>query len=157
MSGGSIARLGYKVERSQRQRFECCACAFGRQCAYHDHWNAKPPRDLAQSFQAIHARHFQIQRYNVRTKVFNLLKPKSAVHCRSYNFDFAVPGKDLWNQLSHQCRIIHHQDSQFATHAVAPTICNLPSFATTLERFRISTTVPSPRMEAPLTRSVATR
>src|SRR6185437_5671577 len=101
--------------------------------------------------------HFQVQRHHVRTKVFDLLQPKSAVHCRSYNLNFTVPGKDLSNQLSHQCRIFHYQDSQFVTHAVAPTICNLPSFATTLERFRISTTVPSPRMEARLTRSVATK
>jgi hypothetical protein len=109
--GSGIAWLGNKIKGSQCQRFERRACAFRGQRAYHDHRNSKPSRDLAQRLQTVHAWHFQVERHHIRTKVFNLLESKGSVHCRAYDLNFIVPGKDLWNQLSHQCGIIHHQDS----------------------------------------------
>ena len=42
-----------------------------------------------------------LKRRAARAKVFNFLQPKRSVHCRAYNFDLTVPGKDLWNQLPH--------------------------------------------------------
>src|SRR5262249_16889931 len=152
------ARLGDKIESPQRQRFERGGSTFCAQRAHDNHRHLRFAHDLAEHFHSVHARHLQIQRDHVWLEVFDFFEPKRSVHSCAYNLDVAVPRQNLRNQFAHQSRIIHHQNPDPRTHAVAPIVtCARPSLATTLAMLRISTTVPSPRMEAPLTRSVATR
>src|SRR5437899_986635 len=124
------------------------------------------PHDLAQGLHAVHARHLQIERDHMRMQFFNLLQPEFAVHGRADDLDPGIAFDDLRDQLAHQCGIVDDQDSYRRAHADAPALrsalkssatLDLPRRATTEFKFKISTTVPSPRMEAPLTKSVATK
>src|SRR5581483_1840012 len=92
--------------------------------------------------------------------------------------DGFIGSEHLRDQLAHECRVVGDQNADFL-HAWPPTggviasrmrsvcVSSSPEVAlpiscgracatcsTTAERFRISTTRPSPRMEAPETRSV---
>src|SRR5947209_16454609 len=95
-------------------------------------------------------------------QLFDLFQAEFAVHGGAHHGDAGILREDLRYQLPHQSGIIDHQNTDRSAQAVAPfvvpgTACGLPSRFTTALMLRMSTTVPSPRMEAPLTRSVATK
>src|SRR5438270_12462181 len=117
--------------------------------------------DLSQSLHAIHARHFEVECHYVGPKLFNFLQAKRTVHRCADNFNLGIPRENAGDELAHQRRVVDHEYPHFGggAHAVtASAIAGaLPSRATTVERFRMRTTFPSPRIEAPLTRSVAAR
>src|SRR5262249_31407267 len=115
-----------------------------------------------QCFHAIHPGHLQVQRDHVRSKLLDLLQSECAIHRCSDHVNRRVALDDLRNQLPHQRRIVNHEDSDhFLAHAEAPAArrpaAARPMRSTTADKLRISTTVPSPRMDAPLTISVVTR
>src|SRR5271170_8120978 len=118
------------------------------------------PRDLPQHLEPIHPRHVQIQRHHVRMQLFQLSQSHFAVHRRAHHFNRRIPLQHLRNQLPHQRRIIHHQHAYLfahaGAHAVAPTAGIRARCDTTAGMFRISTIVPSPRIEAPLTNGEVT-
>src|SRR6185312_15096654 len=110
-----------------------------------------------QRFHAIHARHLQVERDHMGPELFNFLQSKAANHRRAYNFNVRVARKNSRDQLAHQSRIVDYQHAYLGpvTHAVTASMASdaRPSLATTAERFRIKTTLPSPRIDAPLTNS----
>src|SRR5438105_1923207 len=161
---GGITRLGHKIEGAQSQRFESRRGPRSGMRAHDNHRDFVGARDLPQSFHAIHARHVEIECDHMRPQLLDLLQPERAIHGRAHYFDGFIALQNLRNQLAHERGIIYHQNSHLFAHAVAPFLMTaadaaraLPSLDTTAEMFRIKTTVPSPRMEAPLTRSVATK
>ena len=108
-------------------------------------------RDLAQHFDAVHARHFEIERDDVRAQFLDFLQADHAVHRRAHDFDRGIAQQGLRNELPHQRGIVHDEHADSFAHAVAPTAGILERCETTAGTLRISTTVPSPRIEAPLT------
>src|SRR5579871_1913664 len=125
--------------------------------AHDDHGDFVLARDLAEHFETVHARHFEIERDDTGAQLFDFFQPDFAVHRGAYNFDGRVVRKRLRNQLAHQRRVIDHEHSDFFAHAMAPRGAAFDSCATTAGTFRISTTVPSPRIDAPLTSGEVTR
>src|ERR1700747_112586 len=123
-----------------------------------DHYYRKrsTAHDHAQRFHAVHARHFQVQRNHVGTQLFNLLERERAIHGGAHDFDGRVALQDVGDELAHERGIIHHENSNAFTHAIAPRGIARERRERTAGTLRINTTVPSPRMDAPLTKSLAT-
>src|SRR4029077_12158089 len=153
----------------------------------HDYRQPPAPHDFFQGVDSVQSGHFQIERHHLRRQVVDFLQRKIAVHRRAHNLDRVIPFENVGNQLAHQSRIIHHQDSHWLSHAWPPAVprarvslvCTPPlvfvwtaldsrsairgPFASARPRvkrsiraimFRMRTTLPSPRIDAPLTRSV---
>src|SRR5260221_442552 len=119
-----------------------------------DHRHGRAAHDQTQRLDSIHSRHFEVQRDYVRMKLFDFLQRERAIHGRADDLDGRIPFEDGGNQLPHQRGIIDDQDSDALAHAMAPRGVARERRERTAGTFRISTTVPSPRMEAPLTRSL---
>src|SRR5262245_32379515 len=123
--------------------------------ANQDHGKRRPAHDQAQRFHSVHPRHFKIERDHIRTQLFYLLQSKRTIHGGADDLDLRVARQDVGDQLPHQRGIVHHQYSDTFLHAIAPSGIARESRESTAGTFKISTTVPSPRIEAPLTRSLA--
>src|SRR5215470_1051110 len=115
----------------------------------------RPTHDQTQRFHAVHPRHFEVERYRVRSQLFYLLQRKRAIHGGADHLDLRVARQNVGYQLPHQRGIIHHQYSDTFVHAIAPSGIARERRERTAGTFKISTTVPSPSIEAPLTRSLA--
>src|SRR6267142_2633066 len=107
--------------------------------AEHDHRHGSAAHNQAQCFQAIHSRHFQVEGDDVRVELFDLFQRKRAIHGCADHFNGGIPLQDGGDELA---------------HAIAPKGVARERRERTAGTFRISTTVPSPRIEAPLTRSL---
>src|SRR5690348_9778858 len=129
--------------------------------------------DLFQHVEPAHARHLKIKGDHLRFQFFDFLKAEVAIHGSAYNLDGVVGLQNLRNELPHQSGVVNHQHAyRLCAHwrtsaalllALRETIADcatwVPVFAKrsiTAARFMIRTTRPSPRTEAPLTKSVAT-
>src|SRR5271154_4297369 len=111
--------------------------------------------DQAQRFHAIHARHFQVEGDDVGMQLFNFLQSESSIHGCADHFDVRVAREDRGDQFPHQGGIIHDENFDAGgAHAMAPNGRERDRRERTAGTFKMSTTVPSPRMEAPLTRSL---
>src|SRR5215469_8629725 len=143
--------------------------------ADHDHRNPVLLHDLFQHVQPAHARHFQIEGDHLRAQVFDLLQPKVPIDRGAHHPNRVIGLENLRNDFPHQRRVIDDEHPNwFCAHG--PTSDNAREFlwvckrrspegarsdcgavkrSTTAGKFMINTTRPSPRMEAPLTRSVA--
>src|SRR5882724_13440548 len=115
-------------------------------------WSA--PHDQAKRFHTVHARHFQIERHDIRLKLFNFFQSKCAVHRGSHDFNRGIARENRGNQFPHQRGIVDDQDSNTLCHAMAPSGFARERRDRTAGTFKIRTTVPSPRMDAPLTKSL---
>src|SRR5580700_6267527 len=141
--------------------------------------------NLFQGVDAVHARHFQIERDHVGFEFFDLLQAEGSVHRRAHDFNRRIGFEDLRDELAHERGIIHDEHAYLfnvcvhagihawppaaprASRARSSWLSRSPQLArpaasgrvraacsTTERRFRINTTFPSPRIEAPFTRSV---
>src|ERR1700722_7609099 len=193
---GSVCGFGNEVECAPPRGLHGGRRTFGAVGAEHNHRERMPSHDLLQRFDAVHARHFQIERDHPGLQLFDFFQAERAVHRGSDHFDRFVDGQHLRNQLAHEGRIVDHQNAYGAfLHAWPPAagvkrgdisgdifedtfedmanrmrsveVSNKPELdspvccgrqratcSTTAGKFKISTTRPSPRMEAPETRSV---
>src|SRR5207302_4492735 len=147
----------------------------------YDYRNPMLPHDRFQGVYPIQSWHFQIQSNDLRLQLFDFLEREISVHRRPNYLDGTVLLDDLRDQFPHQCGIVHNQNFHGGTHASTPVespafrVIDSPCWKSSPEstapassgrirpirstiaaRFRISTTRPSPRMDAPLTRSVVT-
>src|SRR5229473_8200901 len=122
--------------------------------AEHDHRQGCSAHDQPQSFHSVHARHFQVERDDVGMELLDLLQREGAVHRRAHHFDGWVALENRGDELAHQCGIIDDEDADPLAHAIAPSGVARDSRERTAGTFKIKTTVPSPRIEAPLTRSL---
>src|SRR4029077_1343769 len=144
---------------------------------HYDHRQWMPAHDFFQGVDAVHPWHLQIESDHVGLQLFVLLQAEGAAHRRSHHLNRRVGFQHLRDQLPHQGGIIHHQHAYLA-HAcppvalrasrarsawftrspelVRPASCGRirATCSTTAGRFSMSTTFPSPRIEAPFTRSV---
>src|SRR4029077_4379980 len=93
---------------------------------------------------------------DIRMELFDFFQRESAVHGGSYDLNLRVARQDVRDELAHQRGIVHHQDSYAVFHAMAPSRIERERRESTAGTFKIKTTVPSPRIDAPLTRSLAT-
>src|ERR1035437_5654763 len=90
----------------------------------------------------------------IRTRLFDCFQRERTVHGRANDFDRRIAGEDRRNKLAHQRRIINDENANPFAHAMAPRGEVRFSRESTAGTLRMRTTVPSPRMEAPLTRSL---
>src|SRR5215831_845931 len=111
--------------------------------------------DLAKHLDSVHAWHIEIERNDVGLQLFQFLEAHFAVHRRSHYFDRRVVQQSFGNKLPHECRIVDNEDTCLRPHAIAPTAGILARRDTTAGMLRINTTVPSPRIDAPLTKGEA--
>src|SRR5216684_1509888 len=89
----------------------------------------------------------------------DLTKHEGPIHGCAYDFNVLITLQNLREQLAHERGIVYDQHSYFfVAHAVAPFFPeyspiprSLPSLEITAAMFSTRTTVPSPKMEAPLT------
>src|SRR5258708_30418674 len=114
------------------------------------------PHDEAQRFNAIHAGHVQVQGDHIGLQLFNFFQRKCAVHSGANNFNGRFARQNRGNQFPHESGIIDDENSDTVAHAIAPRGFARASRERTAGTFKIRTTVPSPRMEAPLTKSLET-
>src|SRR6266853_1819742 len=119
-----------------------------------DHRHGSTAHNQTQGFQAIHSRHFQVESDDVWVELFDFLQCERAIHSGADHFDGRIPLQDGGNKFPHECGIIDDKYSDALAHAIAPKGVARERRERTAGTFRISTTVPSPRMEAPLTRSL---
>ncbi len=105
----NVLRLGNEVESSHVQCLERSAGALVRMSAHHYDRDLLLAHDLPQSLNAIHPRHFKIQRDRVRFQLFNLLQGESAIHGSADNVNGIVTLQQLRNQLAHQGGVVHHE------------------------------------------------
>src|SRR5579883_2913609 len=124
--------------------------------AKENHRERRTPHDKPQRLHAIHARHFKIESDHIRPQFLDFLQREGAVHRRAHDLDQGVPGENRRNQLPHESGIIDNEDADAVCHAMAPNGIARDKRASTAGTLRMSTTVPSPGMDAPLTRSLAT-
>src|SRR6266498_1561216 len=142
---------------------------------HHNHRNAVAAHNFLQHLKPAHSRHFQIERNHLRPEFVELFQTEIPIDRGAHHLDRIVSFENLRDELTHQRRVVHHQHADwFGTHcrtsgaarAVRSVSArNNPDGAllasadvkrsTTAGRFTISTTRPSPRIEAPLTKSVA--
>src|SRR6266481_5728457 len=151
-----IFGLGEKIDGAVRESFQRGVTAFFRMSAEENDRQRGAPHDEAQGLHAIHPRHLQIECHDIRLQLFNLLQREGAVHGRAYHFDGRFAREDRGDKLPHESGVIHDENSDALAHAIAPSGVARESRERTAETFKIRTTVPSPRMEAPLTRSLET-
>src|SRR5438105_852297 len=97
--------------------------------------------DLAQCLEAIHTRHLEVERDNVRPKLVDLLESEAAVHGGADNLDGVVALENLRNQFPHESGIVYYEDAHRFAHACAPLAPSRPMRPTTAWIFRMSTTV----------------
>src|SRR5712664_2024523 len=109
---------------------------------------------LHDALPIFHARHFQIERHDIRLKLFNFFQSKCAVHRGSDDFDGRIARENRGNQFPHQRGIVNDEDSNTFCHAMAPSGFARERRDRTAGTFKMRTTVPSPRMDAPLTKSL---
>src|SRR5271157_644734 len=119
----------------------------GKRSAAHNH---------AQGFDAVHAGHFEIESNNIGMEFGDFAQGKSAVHGGADDLDIRVALKNNGDQFPHESGIIDHQDSDAFLHAMAPKGKERDRRVRMAGTFKMRTTVPSPRIEAPLTRSLET-
>src|SRR5579863_4382225 len=124
--------------------------------AEHDHRKRSVAHDQAQRFHAVHARHFEIESDHVGIELGDFLQSEGAVHGGADDFNERVALNDFGNEFPHEGGIIHDEDSNAFAHAIASRGIARERRERTAGTFKIKTTVPSPRMDAPLTRSLAT-
>src|SRR5229473_1386113 len=122
--------------------------------AEHDHRQRRAAHNQAQRFHSVHPRHFQVECDDVGMKLLDFLQREGAVHRRTHHFDGWVALENRGDELAHQCGIIDDEDADPLAHAIAPRGVARDSRERTAGTFKIKTTVPSPRIEAPLTRSL---
>src|SRR6266852_77401 len=118
--------------------------------------NRRALHDQAERLHTIHAGHFEVESNDVGAQFFNFLQRECAIHSRSDNFDGRIARKDRGNQFPHQSGIVNDENADAFAHAIAPSGVARERRERTAGTFKIRTTVPSPRMEAPLTRSLET-
>src|SRR5579863_10366610 len=113
--------------------------------------HGRAAHDQTKSFNAIHAGHFQVESNYVGMQFLDFLQREGTIHGGANDFDGGIAFEDGGNELPHQSGIIDDQDSDAGAHAMAPRGVARERRASTAGTLRMRTTVPSPRMEAPLT------
>src|SRR5438477_7773984 len=156
VAGGSVFGFSQKIHGAHRQGFERGVAALFRMRAEEDDRQRSAPHDKAQHFHAVHARHLQVERNDIRLQLFNFLQSESAIHRCADNFDGRIARKYRRDPFAHERGITDDRDSDTFARAIAPSGVARESRERTAGTLRMRTTVPSPRMEAPLTKSLET-
>src|SRR6202166_1532939 len=112
--------------------------------------------DQPQRFHTIHARHFQVEGNDVGAQLLDFFQGEGPVHGGAHHFDGGVARQNCRDELAHQRGVVNDENFDSIAHAIASMGRAFENRDTTAGTFKISTTVPSPSMEAPLTRSLDT-
>ena len=147
--------LAMKSTAPRAKCFEGRVGAFFRMRAEENDGKRSAAHDQAQGLHAVHARHFEIEGDDVGLELFDFFQGEGAVHRGANDFDGGIAREDRGNQLPHERGVIDYEDTDAFAHAIAPSGVARERRDKTAGTFRIRTTVPSPRIDAPLTRSLA--
>src|ERR1700722_1155380 len=107
--------LGDEVDRAELQRGEGDVGASLGERRAHDHRHWPQPHQVAQELQAVHARHFHIERQYVRIEYLDLFARYEGIRRRTDDLQRRVGPENLRQQRAHQCRIVddQHLDALF--------------------------------------------
>src|SRR4051794_4358440 len=94
-----IVWLRNEVECAHRKGLECCSSSGSCVRAYNDDRKLETLSDFLQRFNAIHARHLEIECHDVGLEFRDLLQRKRAIHRGTDNMDRAVALQYLRDQL----------------------------------------------------------
>src|ERR1700675_3972910 len=156
MSCGGVLRLLDKVNGAESQGFESGVGAFFRVSAEEYDGHGSAAQGQTESVPAVHAGHFEIESDDIGIQLVDLFQRESAVHSCADNFDGRIAGEDRGNKLPHEGGIVDDENSDAGAQGMARRGTARERRERTAGTFRMRTTVPSPRMEAPLTRSLET-
>src|SRR5580693_493893 len=156
MASGGVLGLLHKIDGAEREGFESGIPALFRMGAEKNDRHRSAAHDQTERFHAVHARHFEVEGDDIGMQLFDFFQSESAVHGGADDFDGRVAGKDRRNEFPHEGGIVDDENSDAGAHAMAPSGTARERRERTAGTFRMRTTVPSPSMEAPLTRSLVT-
>src|SRR6266478_3696813 len=156
VAGGGVFWFCKEIDGAEREGFQGSVTTLFRMSAEENDRQGSAPHDEAQGLDAVHARHLEIEGHDIGLELFNFFQRECAVHGGTDNFDRRIARQDRGNQFPHESGIIDDEDSDAFAHAMAPSGLARERRERTAGTFRMRTTVPSPRMEAPLTRSLET-
>ena len=108
--------LGDKVDRTQLQRLQRGLGAALGQRGHHHHGHGPQPHEIREEGDAIHARHFHVEREHVRFQFLDALASHERVAGRAHDFDVVRGLQYLDQDLAHQRRIVDHEDFDFLAH-----------------------------------------
>src|SRR5258708_37517202 len=156
MSGGRVLGLGHKIDGAKREGFEGSVAAFFRMSAEKNDRQGSAPHDETQRIHAVHTGHLQVEGHDIGLQLFNFFQCETAVHGGADNFDGRVAREDGGDEFPHESGIIDDGNTDTFAHAIAPSGVAREKPPRVPRTLSLRTTVPSPRMEAPLTRSLET-
>ena len=112
--GHTDLRLGDEIDRAELERAQGdVGAALGQRRHHHDRRRAQP-HQLAQEIDAVHARHFDVERDHVGVDVADQLARGERVARRTDAFHVGLTVDDLGEQAAHQRGIIHHHHTCLA-------------------------------------------
>jgi hypothetical protein len=84
---GCVRGFGDKIKSAQAERIQCGIRALGSVAADHDDGNGISLDDLAKHIEAVHPRHFQIERDDVGAQLLYFFQSQKAIHRCSHHLD----------------------------------------------------------------------
>src|SRR6267143_311595 len=155
-AAGGVFWFREKIDGAHGEGFEGSVTALFRMSAEKDDRQRGAPHDEAQRLHAVHARHLEVEGHDIGLELFNFFQCKSAVHGGADNFDGRFARKNRRDQFPHEGGIVDDENPDALAHAIAPSGVARARRERTAGTFRMRTTVPSPRIDAPLTKSLET-
>ena len=105
---GAEARLGDDVDRAVFKRFECALRAFVSETGANDNGDGVLAHDLFEEGEAIHARHFDVERDDVGDLFCDAVGGDKGIAGGGDDFDFRVGVEYLAQSLAHNCGVVHY-------------------------------------------------
>src|SRR5256884_2707731 len=87
MARGSVLWLGKKIHGAERQGFQCGVAALFRVRAEKNDGQRRAAHDEAEHFEAVHARHLEVERDDIGFEFLNLSEREGAVHSGTNDLD----------------------------------------------------------------------
>jgi len=110
--------LGDKVHRAQLQRAQRGFRAALGQRGDHHHRRRAQAHELFQEVEAVHLRHFDVQREHVRVGLLDEVARDDRVGRHAHHFHIGLAVDDLLQDAADQCRIVdaQHLNLAFVVH-----------------------------------------
>lgn len=135
-------RLGHAIDRARFQSLHggySTACRHGEN---HHHRHRAQAHDAFQKVQAIHARHFDVQRHRIGVERLHSSPGRPGIACLADDDKTGIARQGTADQCAHRRRVVHHQDAGHGHVA-----------ASSLRRYWVTPAAWNNRVAGPLRRS----
>ncbi len=116
---GIDRRLADEIDGAQAECVESDAGALLSQGGAHDNRHGMQSHEVAQEFQAIHARHLDVQRQYIRVQRLDHVARHDGIFRRADDFDLFVRGEDFREQPPNHQGIVDDQNANFFSIAIS--------------------------------------